>query len=95
LFISEPIEIEVDPQTKMPIELIWRKKAIKIIEVVLSWQDWGFAGGVHKANWRQRHHRNYYQLKGDDQHVYEVYLDRGIAGEPKWFLYRIIDSDTT
>jgi hypothetical protein len=77
----------------MPTELVWRKKIVKIVEVSLSWQDWGFAGGVHKANWRQRHHRNYFQVKGDDGLAYEIYLDRGVAGEPKWILYRIIEDN--
>jgi hypothetical protein len=78
----------------MPVEFIWKGQARKIEEIIISWQDWGFSGGTHKATWRQRHHRNYFQVRCDDKLTYEIYLDRGIADEPKWFLYRIIDDET-
>jgi hypothetical protein len=78
----------------MPVEFIWRGEVKRISEIVISWQDWGFPGGSHKKSWRQRRHRNYYQVLGEDKCLYEIYLDRGTDGEPKWFLYRIIDNET-
>jgi hypothetical protein len=93
LFISEPIEVTIDKELKTPIEFYWRGQTFKISEIIIAWQDWKFAGGVTKPDWRQRRHRNYYQIRCDDQTTYEIYLDRGMSGEPKWFLYRIIDDN--
>jgi hypothetical protein len=91
LFISEPIEVTIDEKLRTPVEFTWRGQSLGITEIIVAWQDWNFAGGVSKPTWRQRRHRNYYQVKCDDQIIYEIYLDRGLAGEPKWFLYRIIE----
>ena len=94
MFISESIKVTVDDKFRMPVEFTWRGRSRKITEIITTWQDWKFAAGVSKPDWRQRRHRNYYQIKSDDNQIYEIYLDRGAAGEPTWFLYRIINDDT-
>jgi hypothetical protein len=94
LFVSEQIEVKTDSESRMPVEFIWRGQIKSVKSIVTGWQDWKFPGGVHKPTWRQRRHRNYYRVLCDDRRFYEIYLDRGIENEPKWFLYRIIDNET-
>jgi len=94
LFISEQIEVKADLESRSPVEFIWRGQTKVVKEIITSWQDWNFPGGIHKPSWRQRRHRNYYQLLCDDGVLYEIYLDRAVDNEPKWYLYRIIDNET-
>lgn len=90
MFISETIEVRQDEADRRPVEFIWRGESKHINRIVSEWQDWGFASGVHKADWRQRRHRNYYKVECDDGYAYEIYLDRKTADKPTWYLYRII-----
>jgi len=90
MFISEPIEVEKDPDKNEPSLFIWRKKQKRITGILLSWQDWKFSSGASKANWRQRRHRNYYQVECDDNSICEIYNDRKSVDKQEWFLYRII-----
>jgi len=50
MFISEPIEVEKDPDKNEPSLSIWRKKQKRIIRILLSWQDWKFSSGVSSVN---------------------------------------------
>lgn len=88
LFISEQIEVTRSKTDNQPVGFFWKGKKTSIIEILAAWQDWRFSQGVSRANWKQRRHRNYYQVKCNDDKVYEIYLDR-TAGE-EWFLYRIL-----
>ena len=91
MFISETIEVKQDKTDRRPIEFIWRGKPKYIREILTQWQDWGFAGGVKRGDWKQRRHRNYYQVECDDGKIYEIYLDRKDTDKLCWYLYRIID----
>jgi hypothetical protein len=91
VFISETIEVKQDKVDKRPVEFIWRGKPRYIDRIVNEWQDWGFASGVHKADWRQRRHRNYYRVECDDGCTYEIYLDRKAPERLTWYLYRIVE----
>ena len=93
MFISETIEVKRDKTDKRPVEFIWRGKPRYIRQIVAEWQDWGFASGVHKADWRQRRHRNYYRVKCDDGCIYEIYLDRKTAQQLTWYLYRTVEDE--
>jgi hypothetical protein len=91
VFVSEPIEVEKSSIDNTLLRFTWREQQKNIVDVLAVWQDWGFPAGVHKANWRMRHHRNYYRVKCDDDKTYEIYLDRQSAADQKWFLYRILE----
>jgi hypothetical protein len=92
VFISESIEVTRDENDKSPVGFVWRDQSKTITKIISEWQDWGFASGVHKADWRQRRHRNYFRVECDDGGTYEIYLDRKTTGKSSWHLYRIIDN---
>jgi len=92
LFVSEPIEVMLDGDGRNPEEFIWRNRSVKIARVVSAWQDWGFAQGAHKPDWRQRRHRNCFLVESADNRLYEIYLDRSRTDQPAWFLFRILDN---
>lgn len=91
MFVSETIEVKQDKTDNRPVEFIWRGKSRHINRIAGEWQDWGFASGVHRADWKQRRHRNYYRVECDDGCVYEIYLDRKTTEKLTWYLYRIIE----
>lgn len=91
VFISEPIEVEKNSLNNTLERFTWRGQQKQIINVVAAWQDWGFPAGVSKANWRARHHRNYYRVECDDNKTYEIYLDRKSIDKQAWFIYRILE----
>ena len=91
MFISEPITVKQDKGSRLPVEFIWRGKLKIITRVISEWQDWGFSSGVHKADWKQRRHRNYFRVENNDNKIYEIYMDRKTSEKPDWFLYSIID----
>jgi hypothetical protein len=90
VFISEAIKVKQGKTDRQPIEFIWRGEPKHIVQVISEWQDWGFAAGVTKADWRQRRHRNYYRVECDDGKVYEIYRDRQDIENSTWYLYRIM-----
>lgn len=91
VFISELIEVDKNPTNNEPEAFYWKKCRKKIVKIVSVWQDWGFAAGTAKRNWRARRHRNYYRVECDDDKTYEIYLDRQTAEKPTWYIYRIIE----
>ena len=91
MFISEPIKVKQDKDSRLPVEFIWRGKPKIVTSVVSEWHDWGFSSGVHKADWKQRRHRNYFRVECDDNSIYEIYMDRKTPEKPEWFLYSIIN----
>lgn len=96
MFISEQIQVTLREDDRSPVEFVWRGQPRKIKRIIAEWQDWGFASGVTRANWRQRHHRNYFRAECDDGKIYEIYLDRKTPEGQAWFLYRVLaSSDST
>ncbi|MCP4581252.1 MAG: hypothetical protein GY839_06510 [candidate division Zixibacteria bacterium] len=91
MFISESIKVTRDKKDKSPVGFVWRGESKTIIRIISEWQDWGFASGVHKGDWKQRRHRNYFRVECDDGKLYEIYLDRKTSGKPTWHLFRIIN----
>jgi len=90
-FIGKPARVECSSRGTTPTTLAWNDTTVNVAEVVAEWQDFGF-GGAHPAarTWRTRRHRNYYRVRCDDGHTYDVYLDRG--GERRqWHVYRQVD----
>ncbi len=87
-FIGEPVEVLHAEGVATPTAFIWRGTALRVVEVIEAWQDYGF-GATHPAarNWRTRRHRNWYRVRAEDGCLYELYLDRG-ARQPRWYLYR-------
>ncbi|MGE5552379.1 MAG: DUF6504 family protein [Betaproteobacteria bacterium] len=90
-FISQPVDVQMTGDPGVPVSFAWRGLTLRVVEVLEQWQDWGF-GATHPAarNWRTRRHRNYYRVRAEDGHVYELYLDRG-AKERRWYLYRRLE----
>ncbi len=90
-FIGKPIEVEVAQPGSEPAWLVMDGHRLKVDEVLCSWQDYGF-GGAHPAarTWRTRRHRNYYRVRCEDGHTYDIYLDRG-SHRRQWHLYRRVD----
>lgn len=91
LFILEQIEVIRDLRDNTPVQFIWRKQRKVVTRIIAAWQDWGFPSGVYKTNWRLRRHRNYFKVLCDARKIYELYLDRKNADEPRWFLYSVIN----
>lgn len=87
-FIGQPVEVFFAAKPGPPRAFTWEGRTLAVVEVLEHWQDYGF-GSTHPAarNWRTRRHRNYYRLRAEDGHIYDLYLDRG-AKRPRWYLYR-------
>jgi len=90
MFVSKLIDV-VSDSDGWPRLIRWSDDEIKVVKTLNSWQDWGFAKGVQKKNWRARRHRNYFQVECEDQKIYEIYLDRQDLENKAWYLYRVFD----
>ncbi|OPZ63621.1 MAG: hypothetical protein BWY85_01607 [Firmicutes bacterium ADurb.Bin506] len=91
-FLSRPISVQLSADgSREPAEFTADGETYRVVEIQSMWQDYGF-GGTHPAarTWRTRRHRNYYRLRCDDGHTYEIYLDRA-SKRREWYLYRRID----
>ena len=67
-YIEEKIDVNCDEETGLPIDFLWRNKKYYIVEILRSWQDWGFSKtGPKRKTWRHRRHRNYFRVKTEDE----------------------------
>jgi hypothetical protein len=88
-FIGESIEVTTEGDVKEPASFVWRGRTYEVTEVIAAWLDWGFAAGSVQRNWRTRRHRNYFRVHVSSGETFEIYVDRGPAGErSEWFLYQ-------
>lgn len=91
-FIGEEIEVTTGGEVKEPLSFVWRGTGYEIAEVIAAWLDWGFAAGAVQRNWRTRRHRNYFRVRVTSGEIFEMYVDRGPAGErSEWFLYQQLE----
>jgi len=86
-FIGEKIEVNVSDDDPRPLSFIWNSKRYEIIEIIRSWQDYGYSSAAYTRNWRTRRHRNVYLIDTDRGERFEIYLDRGF-GKKDWYIYK-------
>ena len=92
-FISEPIRVMTDGEIKQPTAFFWKGKEYRVVEVILSWLDWGFPPGATQRDWRTRRHRNYYRVRTDTNELFEIYMDRATpSGVAEWYLYQRLET---
>jgi hypothetical protein len=88
-FIGQKIDVTTDGAIKEPQAFTWRNKEYQVEEIILSWMDWGFPQGASQHDWKNRRHRNFYRVRTGSGEVYEIYHDRGPAGESDdWYLFQ-------
>jgi len=91
-FIGQKIDVETGGAIKEPVSFTWKGKEYRIVEVLLSWMDWGFPQGASQRDWKTRRHRNFYRVRTESGLVCEIYHDRGPAGgTDDWFLFQQLD----
>lgn len=87
-FLSEEISMLATSEGGDPIRFCWRGSEHVVVEVLVSWQDWGFSPVAAKRDWKNRRHRNYYQVETDTGWLATLYFDRGFkpSHPRKWIL---------
>ena len=88
-FYCEPIQVETGDKLYLPAAFSWRGNRYLVLEVMESWQDWGFGGTeTRKKSWWLRHHRNYFLVRTDGNEVFKIYCDRGtkMGARRQWIL---------
>jgi hypothetical protein len=86
-FIDEPVEVQLAGDPPIPKAFRYRGEDFPVLKLVRTWSDWHFGAGAKTRNWRTRRHRNYYRVLTASGE-FDLYLDRGVAGEPRWILYQ-------
>ena len=85
---SEKINVHCEGEPAVPVSFVWREREFRIVEIIKTWQDWGFPpGSPRRKTWRLRRHRNYFQVRTEEERVFELYLDRK-GPHLEWVLYR-------
>ncbi len=91
-FFGQQISVERDAQTREPISFSFKDETHDVVQIMTSWQDYGFPSDGRKHTWRQRHHRNYYRVQTSEGRNFEIYYDRGVSlDSPKymrWYVTR-------
>ena len=70
-----------------PTEFVLGDEVIRVTEVLRRWHDSGFASTSSRRTWLDRRHRTHYRVRGDDGHIYDLYVDR-TGGRRDWYLLR-------
>ncbi|MCX6639098.1 MAG: hypothetical protein NTW14_01275 [bacterium] len=88
-FVSEKIEMVQTGEGSEPVLFRWRSAEHQVTEIISCWQDWDYPVGVTKKNWKNRRHRNYFEVRTDSYHHLLMYFDRGVKPtSPKtWVVY--------
>ena len=92
-FFGQEIRVTLSGQLRIPVSFRLNDCKYEIEEILDSWQDYGFGRApLRRRRWRNRHHRNYYQVKTGTGEVFEIYHERGTSLEQaqkgKWYLHR-------
>jgi hypothetical protein len=87
-FISEEIDMLETSDVGSPMRFRWRGEIYVVTDTVREWQDWGHTAGAHKKNWKNRRHRNYYEIITDKFFHGLIYFDRGVkpSSPRKWII---------
>lgn len=95
-FIGATVEVEMAGEgVLLPTLIHWEGREYRVAEVLTRWFDFGFGPEARpNPRWWQRRHRNYYRVRTEDDHVFELYFDRGVNRKHperrKWVLFKSI-----
>jgi hypothetical protein len=86
--VGEEIEMIESSDGGEPLSFRWREQEHRVVSIIKSWQDWGHSSAAHKKSWKNRRHRNYYELKTDLGLHGLLYFDRGVkpSSPRKWII---------
>ncbi len=83
-FLSEPLEMLETAAGGEPVRFRCRQIEHRVTSLIRQWQDFGFSAAAQKRDWRNRRHRNYYEIRTDQEAHLLVYFDRGVKpGSPR------------
>lgn len=87
-FISAEIRMLETAEGGDPVRFLHAGREYRVAEIQSRWQDYGFSPAAIKRNWRNRRHRNYYEVLTEDGEHFLLYFDRGVKPESprKWIL---------
>ena len=92
MFIGESVSVEQAVGGLSPARFVWREQVFDVREILHTWSDWKFGEGSHTRSWRNRRHRNYFQVRTESGD-FELYVDRGVRGERHvWILAQTLDA---
>lgn len=77
-FISEEIEMLEASEGGAPVRFHWRGEEHTITKTIREWQDWGHSAGTFKKSWKNRRHRNCFEILTDKNLHAMIYFDRGV-----------------
>ncbi len=77
-FLSEEIDMIETSDGGEPVCFRWKNSDHRIVKIVRHWQDWGHSEGTHKKSWKNRRHRNYFEIRTDRKLHGLIYFDRGV-----------------
>jgi len=64
-----------------PVRFRFQKKEHRVVEILDQWQDYGHSPAAVKRTWRNRRHRNYYELRTASGLHALIYFDRGVKAD--------------
>jgi hypothetical protein len=83
-FISEEIAMLESAAGGEPVAFRFRNSLHRVTAILKQWQDYGFSSAAVKRDWRNRRHRNYYEVRTDQGTHLLLYFDRGVkASSPR------------
>jgi len=90
-FVGEAITVLESGIGGEPVRFSFRLEDHSVVEVVRSWQDWGFSQSVFKKDFKTRRHRNYFEVRTDRGLHALIYFDRGVklSNPRSWILYQV------
>ena len=92
-FLDREIAVTTRGEIREPASFVLDGVEHQVAEVVASWPDYGFGSSAgRRTRWWQRRHRSYFLVRTADDHVFELYHDRGTnlkhPERRRWFLTR-------
>lgn len=87
-FLSEKVTMIETSTGGEPVRFSFRDAEHRVTQIVRQWQDFGFSPVTHRKNWRNRRHRNYYEVKTDQDAHLLLYFDRGVkpSSPRQWYV---------
>ena len=92
-FIGKAIEVKVEGEVHRPASFSFDRENHVVKEILFYRQDYDFGKESDRHHrWWQRHHRNYYRVRTEEDKLFEIYHDRGASSEHKnyrrWYVTR-------
>jgi len=90
-FVGEEITVLETSEGGSPLRFLWGGDEHQVQEILRNWQDWGFSTVASRRDWRNRRHRNYFEVKTDAGLHALLYLDRGVkpSNPRKWIILEV------